>query len=700
MENGRDKCIQVIVPLKLEWEPYYTVPEGANVQIGSRVEVIISAKPYIAVVSAIGQSIPDGIKIKDISSADTGLQPVSEEEIELWRQIASYYLCTVGEVYKAAYPAGKLESEESAIKRTEALKARLEKTEALAAKARFERTREKYLIEADEIRKKLNSQDDNCTGFGDITLSAAQQVALKETDEAFMRGKTVLLQGVTGSGKTEIYMSEAIKVMKEGRNVLYLVPEIALSRQLEERLSNIFSGHLLCFHSRLTAARKNEISSRVSDERQYILLGTRSSIFLPHRNLGMIIVDEEHDSSYKQDSPAPRYNGRDAAIMLGSTHRNCHILLGSATPSLESLYNCMSGKFVRVILNKKFHGGESAAVELIDTIAERKKNGMKGSFSIKLIAEINETVAGGGQVMILRQRRSYSPVMQCIECGTIVKCPRCNVSLSYHKDCGKTICHHCGSAFLYDGFCKVCGGALKGLGGGTQKIEEEASALFPSARIARLDSDTASAAGYEERIIREFSAGDIDILIGTQMVSKGFDFGNLKLVAVLQADALLGIQDFRADEKALQLLEQFRGRCSRRSGQGKFIIQTSQPGHPVYEKLVDESEQKLPEDMMKERKDFGYPPFSRIINVYIRDTYISRASRMALGLAGVIADEGIEAEGPFTLKNSGESMPALRIRLPKDRNLPDKKRKLRNSISDFEKKMKYMGHIIIDVDPQ
>ena len=445
------------------------------------------------------------------------------------------------------------------------------------------------------------------------------------------------------------------------------------------------------------------------DSGQYIVLGTRSSLFLPHHNLGLIVVDEEHDNSYKQDSPAPRYNGRDTAIMLGLIHGSS-VILGSATPSLESLYNSRNGKFETVRLDRRYHNAQDTDIEIIDTIAERRKRGMKGSFSRKLIDHIQNALDHKGQVMILRSRRSYSPVLQCSECGFIPKCPHCNVSMSYHKDRDSLKCHYCGYRTIMPDCCPECGSGLTSLGAGTQKIEEEINGLFPTARTARLDSDSAKNKTFEKETISRFSKGDIDILIGTQIVAKGFDFKGLTLVAVLQADTLLGIQDFRADEKAVQLLEQFKGRCGRRDSKGLFVIQTSRPQHPVYQNMIHSSGMEPGEvqnrrmafidSLLDERQEFCYPPYSRIINIHIRDVYEERAERMSARLA--VELEGFNTTGVFqppVNKVADEHIRTIRVNLRKDRNLADNKTALLKRIRDFELREKYQGRIIIDVDP-
>ena len=711
--------IQVALPLKLDWIPYYRVPDGCGeVVVGDKVRVRFARRDYVGVVVNVADTLPESLpasKVQPIDGVETGLARIDRREIELWQEIAQYYMCTVGEVFKTACPAAKFNREEMEARKRERLEKRRAKLEDKIARARTDTTREKY-------RKELESLTSGDSGSdirtGSIELSPAQQAAYESIKAAFGRGKTALLEGVTGSGKTEIYSRLAGEALRSGRNVLYLVPEIALSRQLEDRLAEFFGDSLLIFHSHESVASRGQVASAVAGQtgQPYIVLGTRSALFLPHHDLGLVIVDEEHDSSYKQDSPAPRYNGRDVAIMLAKK-QGADILLGSATPSLESEYNCSAGRFERVLLEEKYHGGTPAEVEIIDTKAERRKRGMHGSFSRKLIAHIGETLEEGGQVLILRGRRSYSPAVQCTACGDIPKCPRCNVSLSLHKKAvdpkdeqagGRLVCHHCGYSIRYDGACHVCGGVMEGLGAGTQKIEEEAEALFPQARIARLDSDVARSAREEAAIIKSFAEGTTDILIGTQMVSKGFDFENLRLVAVMQADTMLAVQDFRADERAAQLMEQVRGRCCRRGGSGLFVIQTSLPDHPVYSRLEDGTQFRS--SLLDERREFGYPPYYRMIVVNYRDKFADRAERMATALSNCLLmalgkrteDKKAIVTGPFAPvreTEDGEHVRSIRISLARTKDLAKVKDSLYRTVVRFEIENRCEGHITIDVDP-
>ena len=843
--------IQVILPLRLEWEPFYyldgemtasgislrqaqrpgslifkqskliaesvevTERDGMPIRIGDRVRVNFAGKEYVGVISVVDagkQAEAMGIvdRVKPIAGMAEGLEPVSVEEITLWRQIAEYYLCTVGEVYKAAYPAQKV-AEEEALARMDAMKAereeknrtrieekikrlreRAEKKAELAGKARKEECRERYLAEKETLEREIMvltgkvtpivsemvtstgsvTEKDSPVAFREvaelveasmkigknIVLSAAQEAAYSKIKEIFAKGKPALLHGVTGSGKTEIYLKLAQETLAKGKNVLYLVPEIALSRQLEDRISETFPEELLVFHSaetmskkrvvaailrhcsstksineyknvhqsaniiKASASRDTQISTsgtiRNTNRHGYVVLGTRSAIFLPHKELGLVIVDEEHDTSYKQDSPAPRYNGRETAIMMAKIF-SANVVLGSATPSLESLYNCSVGRYGLVTLNKRFYDAADSDIEIIDTIAERRKNGMIGSFSRKLIERIGECLGRHQQVLILRERRAYSPIVQCQECGGIPKCRCCNVSLSLHRRTDgseRLVCHYCGRVYEYTGKCPKCGGELKPLGSGTQKIEEEAAKLFPNARIARLDSDTAQSRKYETDTIRKFSKGEIDILIGTRMVAKGFDFSGLTLVAVLQADSILSQEDYRADERGLQLLEQFRGRCGRRGEKGLFVIQTSQPEHPVYQSIDGQlDENGTMARFLGERKMFGYPPYSRVIGVIVKDynqarvnllsRELAEAIRGALGVRPSFApgiQTGTNVIGPYSPaidKISNQNIRQIRLLLPKDRSLARNKETLAAAVERFEKEKKYSGHIALDVDP-
>ncbi len=774
--------IQVILPLKLDWMPFYSAsrelvekeylihPElfctsepGATTGVfphmnislkrGTRVKVSFARHSYIGVVANGDTPRPEQIKrILDIEEIETDLMPITEEELKLWEFLSSYYLCSIGEVYKTAYPGIKIKQEQIAARMQEREQERMEKAvqllgrklarleerilrrqEALAVAKKERRIAllEQEIKDLEEQAARLRAEKELGSGIApavartsspeeqlDLKLSPAQSQACTQIEEAFQQHRIVLLNGVTGSGKTEIYIRLAAECLRQGKNVLYLVPEILMGNQLAYRLREAFGDKLLSFNSSQTTAERYRIAERLQTGEGYIVMGTRSAIFLPHRQLGLIIVDEEHDSSYKQQDSNPRYNGRDVAVVMAGIFHS-HIILGSATPSLESLYNCEKGRYTEVYLAEKYYEADSAEVTIIDTLAERKKRGMKGLFSFKLIEQIRQTLTAGEQVVILRSRRAYSPIVQCEQCGNIPHCPHCNVTLSYHKATGRLLCHHCGYSQAYNGRCTLCNGRLTPMGSGTQKVEEEVRTLFPEASVARLDSDTVSSKAYLSRTIQSFYEGRTDILIGTQIVAKGLDFPNLSLVVMLQADAMLGIEDFRADERALQLLEQFRGRCARRNRKGRFIIQTSQPGHPVYQQIMgkNDGEHNIIGTFLEERKLFNYPPYTRTIHLILKDQNEERLQKLAdalyinlcktfglapeVGIAGAQNDfiQIIPPFSPVVDKVSDKFIRHIRLSFRRDSSLSERKSMLKACLTHFEEDRRYSAHITTDVDP-
>lgn len=742
--DGNLKYLKVILPIKLDWEPCYSVlpgTEGGVPSVGTRVSVRFAGRQYVGVVSE-SDVTPDIelTKIQRIIRVEDGISPVTEVEMRLWRFVSDYYLCPVGEVYKAAYPSLKNDGEmirsrerlraEERLRRMNAalaakrerLEAAVERRRAMYEKAVRPETREKYLEALTKAENELNAlpleiaaQDDSrsYTRLPLPSLSLAQQTCLEQIRGFFSKKSPVLLDGVTGSGKTEVYISLAANVLDSGRSVLYMIPEIAVSKQLGNRLKEVFGNQLALFHSGMSASARSLAVEKVRMG-NCIVLGTRSSVFLPFMDLGLVIVDEEHDNSYKQETPAPRYSGRDTAMMLARFH-GADLLLGTATPSLESLYNCRTGRLAKVMLRERYFGDDRTVVEIVNTAEERRKRGMKGSFSYKLIDRMKEALKGGGQILLLRSRKSYSPAVQCSRCGKIPRCPHCDVSLSWHRDEGRLKCHYCGWNQPFNAVCPDCGGHLEPLGAGTQRVVEEVSMLFPDARVARIDGDMISGSAGEEAVIRDFSQGLIDILVGTQIVTKGFDFARLSLVAVLQADSLLGFQDFRADEKALQILEQFRGRVGRRGQRGLFLIQTATPEHPVYKYVASEQRSDdLAETILAERFAFGYPPFSRIIQITLRDSdegsatslaaALARAIRSEFGISGLVRNQAdqVSVLGPYAPavdKVSNLYIRLIRVSMMKNQTLMDNKRRLASLVSDFGKENRCSAQLSLDVDP-
>lgn len=709
--NVNERYVNVILPLKYSGSVTYVLPEEFSFcRAGSRVKVDFAGKEYIAVVEEIldGRelNVNQDLVYKPVIGIEE-LEQVSAGEIEFWKKIAGYYLITVGEVYKAAYSPASVRQERVKAKKS---------PEAFFKEMASEQSSEEKPSHGKE--KRLSGAESALSGKTP-ELSSPQKIAKESIEEHFRKNpcRPVLLNGVTGSGKTEIYISLAIEQLQMGKNVLYMVPEIAISKQLETRLETIFGKRLLTFHSRQTAAEKRRIHGIVKHNGEQenncavVVLGTRSALFLPYSNLGLIIMDEEHDTSYKQTEPAPRYHAREASIMLSIIHK-CNVLLGSATPSLETLYNCSVGRFSKVLLTEKFYGALQPEIEIIDTLWARKSRQMKGNFSQKLINLINRTLSAGEQVMIFRNRRSYAPVVECTECGAIPKCPHCNVVLSYHKYNNTLRCHCCDYTVHFSGICPEChSDSLKYLGAGTEKIEEEVRELFPQAKVARFDADTTRSKVMEEEIISSFSNGKIDILIGTQMISKGFDFEHLSLVAIIDADSILGIQDFRADEYAVQIFSQLMGRTGRREARGTVAIQTNQKNHPILRHInelqfsninyISECD-RISESLLKERAGYSFSPYVRMIKIIVKNRNEKRLTvqceTLKLALAAVESVGNMQITGPFAPvadKVRGEWLKCFYIKLRRDKELLKNKEVIKAVIDS----LKMGNNIIIDVDP-
>jgi primosomal protein N' (replication factor Y) (superfamily II helicase) len=457
-----------------------------------------------------------------------------------------------------------------------------------------------------------------------VVLSEMQQAAFNAINENFESGKVTLLHGITSSGKTEVYVRLINEIITSGKQVLYLLPEIALTTQIIGRLKNHFGDRLLVFHSRFSSRERAEVYMQMLNDgrdgkfRYPIIVGARSSIFLPLKNAGLIIVDEEHESSFKQHDPAPRYNARDTAIVCGHLY-NCNVLLGSATPSLESYNNAESGKYSLVTIKERYGGLKLPLIKIIDLKDSYRKKQMKSHFSQQLLEGIKSALDAGEQVILFQNRRGFAPVIECKNCGWIPHCMNCDVTLTYHKKSNNMRCHYCGYTTYTPVKCQACGDSdvrMKGMG--TERIEDEISIFFPEHRIERLDLDTTGSKSSFLRIITAFENRDIDILVGTQMVTKGLDFDNVGLVGVISADSLINFPDFRAVEKSYQLLGQVSGRAGRKFKQGRVIIQTYQPNHPLLQFLVNNDYIGFYQYEVAEREQFSYPPFFRLIEIRLK----------------------------------------------------------------------------------
>ena len=453
---------------------------------------------------------------------------------------------------------------------------------------------------------------ENSSDRKEMILSEAQSKSLDEINDSFSQFSTVLFRGITGSGKTAIYIKLIEEQIKLGKQVLFLVPEIALTTQLVGRIRQVF-GEVGVYHSKMNEQERVELFNAVVMNQFSVVLGVRSGVFLPFSNLGLIIVDEEHDTAYKQQDPSPRFHARDCAFVLGQLHA-ARVLLGSATPSIESYYAAKSGKIGLVELDERFGEAIPPAIELVDLVKAKEQGAMKDYFSWALLAEIQEKVENHDQVILFRNRRGYHPVQQCSTCGKLVECPKCDVSLNYHKGTQNLVCHYCGYQEKSVSHCKACGSEeISMLGFGTEKVEEDIQALFPDFKVERLDQDVTKKKSAFKDIFKSMEEGKVDILVGTQMISKGLDFENVTLVGVLNADQSLSWTDFRAVERTFQQLMQVSGRAGRHAKKGKVLIQTRQPKHPIFSFLQKQHFPSFYEWQIAERREFGYPPFSKMI---------------------------------------------------------------------------------------
>lgn len=479
-------------------------------------------------------------------------------------------------------------------------------------------------------------------------LSDPQSTALDRIHKSFLERDVCLLHGVTSSGKTEIYIHLIDYVLRRGDQALYLVPEIALTTQLTARLQKVFGDRVVIYHSKFSDAERVEIWQRLLNSSEpCVVVGARSAVFLPFAKLGIVIVDEEHESSYKQYDPAPRYNGRDAAIVLASMH-GAKTLLGSATPSVETYYKAVEGKFGLVSLTERYESTPLPEIEIADLKRERRAGRVVGSFADTTVEQASEEIAGGSQVIFFHNRRGYAPMARCKQCAFVPKCDHCDVSLTYHRSPEALVCHYCGAVYPVMRTCPQCHEpAIEIVGFGTERIEDEVATRFPDRRILRMDLDTTRNKDSYQRIIGDFSAHKADILVGTQMVTKGLDFGDVSLVGVISADALIHYPDFRSAERAFNMLEQVSGRAGRRDCQGKVIIQTYQPDNPVIDFVSRHDYLGFYAHELEERRAFAYPPFSRVINIYIKHRNREDVERFALDYANRLkALFGSRVNGP------------------------------------------------------
>lgn len=588
------KYADVILPLPLHDTFTYAVPYPMQDSIKRGCRVVVpfgSKKIYTAIVIKVHDERPNFDNIKEIKELLETTPIVTEKQLQFWEWISKYYICSVGDVYKAALPGGLKPKDENAM--------------------REKKKRRRYSI---------NDGGGMLAEDAFISpLSDAQSKAYDEICKSFETHKTTLLHGVTSSGKTEIYIHLINKYLKEGKQVLYLLPEIALTTQITDRLERVFSDNMGVYHSKFTDAQRVAVyQKQLSDEPFQLILGVRSSIFLPFNNLGLVIVDEEHETSYKQQDPAPRYHARNAALVLANMF-GAHTLLGTATPSFEVYHLARKDRFGYVQLTQRYKDIQLPEMHIVDMKETRSKRKMKGAFSFELIDAIREALDNKEQVILFQNRRGYSNFIECKNCGWVPRCQHCDVSLTYHKKTDQLTCHYCGYTYRLPEKCPACeekNFVSKGLG--TEKVEDQIKEIFPEATTLRMDLDTTRSRTSYENIINDFAEHKADILIGTQMVTKGLDFDNVSIVGILDADHLLHQPDFRSYERTFHTLSQVAGRAGRKHRQGKVFLQTRNADSDIIQQIVNNDYWGMFYQQMTERKDFHYPPFYRLIDVYLR----------------------------------------------------------------------------------
>ncbi len=747
----------IVLPLA---QPTYTfaVPsDGEPLREGDAVAVQFGPKNiYTGIVWRLHDERPNVKRIKSVGRKLYPQRLVDEKHMRLWEWMADYYMCSLGEVMRMALPSlikprGSSDAEFSA----DEFRPRTEWYVALAKEWRDEevvdeecRRIARRAPKRSEILKLLSSFDksllntegeiprrlvacdmillramckagyitlcerersterNDSVSFITPQLSPAQQSVVEQIRSSQGSGKSVhLLRGVTGSGKTEIYMTLIAEVLARGGDVLYLVPEIALSSQLIERLEMVFGSRVTAYHSKLSVRRRSESFLRLAaSDGGELVIGARSALFLPLHHLQLVVVDEEHDPSYKQSDSAPRYHGRDTAIMLASLY-GAHTLLGSATPALESYSNAMGGKFGYSILAERYGASREPRIIISDTMRSVKRGERRGHINQALANNITEALRRGEQVMLFQNRRGFSPFISCRECGWTMRCPNCNVTLTLHRSSQRMECHYCGHTAAVPHACPHCEVELSLMGFGTERVEESVAKLFPEARVARLDRDTSTSESAYNSIIRNFESGQTDILVGTQMITKGFDFERVSVVGILNADNLLCNPDFRASERAFQLMTQVAGRAGRRNADGVVVIQTSEPDNPVIGWVAAGNYDAMARSELAERHAFSYPPYSRLVEFTLRDGDVALLRRASGVMAEWLREKfGSRLFGPVVPpvdKVRGQYIMRLLLKIESGRSMARARELIREVLARFAAEAEYKSvNVSIDVDVQ
>lgn len=759
----------IVLPVPLDAQFSYIVPDALadKVQVGMRVVVPFGkTKTYVGIVSLYPAPEPANsvdekgkkITFKEILSIFEPTPILVPEQLKLWQWMSNYYMTPIGDVYKAAFPSG-LKTEDKYKPRTElyiTLSDIYKNNEALnlllnafgRAKKQQEVlmtylqlagvdtinslnsdsllrevTREELLNEAHcslsiihalVERKVLRTYEKEvgrlqtgiATHYEKIKpLNEAQTDAYNHLLLQMMQHPVTLLHGVTSSGKTEIYIYLIQKAIEEHKQVLYLVPEIALTVQMTSRLQAVFGDKLGIYHSKYSDAERVEIWKKQLSNHPYdVILGARSAVFLPFQQLGLVIVDEEHEQSFKQQDPAPRYHARSAAIILANMYK-AKVLLGTATPSIETYFNAKNGKFGFVELSRRYKDIQLPQVEIVDIKDLRRRKMMKGPFSPRLLSAVREALEHGQQAILFQNRRGFAPMVECKQCGWVPKCPNCDVSLTLHKNMNILSCHYCGYTYKVPTACPCCEGTdIRGRGYGTEKIEDEISSLLPEAKIARMDLDTTRTHNAYDRIINEFSEGKTNLLIGTQMITKGLDFDKVSVVGILDADSMLNYPDFRAYEQAFMMMCQVSGRAGRKGKQGLVILQTKNQELPIIQQVVHNDYQNFYRNVLEERKDFHYPPFYRLIYVYLkhREENVVESAGYELGsrLREVLGNRVLGPDKPAVARVKTLNIRKIVLKLENGIDMTRAKQVLRQVQAAMSKDKRYGALVVYyDVDP-
>ena len=743
---------------------------ASDVRPGVRVSVPLGkCKTYVGIVAAYPVEIPDSSEEKAASGKKIVYKNIIEvlddspvllpRQLKLWHWIADYYMSPIGEVYKAALPSG-LKAEDGFRPRTElyirladnlrdgrtlafiigSMQRAAKQIEVLMTYLRLagvdemggitpgtplrEVTREELMnvthasaavVQALQRRKILVTYEKEVGRLNHGAaphperikpLNEAQTDAYNQTLIQMMTHPVTLLHGVTSSGKTEIYIHLIQKAINEHKQVLYLLPEIALTVQITGRLQSVFGSRLGIYHSKYSDAERVEIWKKQLSETPYdVILGARSAVFLPFQRLGLVIIDEEHEQSFKQQDPAPRYHARSVAIVLAQMYAGAKTLLGTATPSMETYYNARQGKYGLVELTRRYKDLQLPAVEVVDIKDLYRRKMMTGPFSPRLLAAVRDALGRGEQAILFQNRRGFAPMVECRQCGWVPKCPDCDVSLTYHKSMNYLTCHYCGYTMRVPEVCPCCESRdIRGRGYGTEKIEDEVRSIFPEARIARMDLDTTRTRNAYERLINDFSAGRSNLLIGTQMISKGLDFDKVSVVGILNADTMLNYPDFRAYEQAFMMMSQVSGRAGRKGRQGLVILQTKSPDLPVIRQVVQNDYRSFYSDLLAERRDFRYPPFYHLIYVYLKhreeNTVNSAGLELGSRLREIFGSRVLGPDKPAVARVKTLSIRKIVLKLENGIDHARVRQYLRGAMEAMLKDKRYGAlQVYYDVDP-